>query len=194
MTLSLDYIRKRVGWCPNAQPQMHSGVILPDDNSVIPSARGSFKDRAVHWLGLFRNQMIVLALYFSVVGILLPVLLGGLDAPMFIIGIAAGTLLSVFQGFRFWKTMNEVRDEGAVLLATLYDKSTVTILLIVIMIPMAVSFGAIPGITMTMLNSISGGFVFILFWWVLLVVWRWESQVKCRLQSDGLMLSLAREA
>jgi hypothetical protein len=41
---------------------MHSGVIPPDDNSVIPSARGSFKDRAGHWLGLFRNQMIVLAL------------------------------------------------------------------------------------------------------------------------------------
>ena len=87
--------------------------------------------------------------------------------------------------------MNEVREEGAVTLATLYDKSTVTVLLIVIIIPMAVSFGAIPGITMTRLNSITGGFVFILFWWVLLVVWRWESQVKCRLQSDGLMLSLA---
>ncbi len=46
---------------------------------------------------------------------------------------------------------------------------------------------------MTMLNSIIGGFIFILFWWFLVVTWIWESRTNHRLLSDGLMLSLARE-
>jgi hypothetical protein len=61
------------------------------------------------------------------------------------------------------------------------------------MVPTAVFLGAVPGINMTMLNSIIGGFIFILFWWFLVVTWIWESRTNHRLLSDGLMLSLARE-
>jgi hypothetical protein len=102
-------------------------------------------------------------------------------------------MLAVFQAIRFWKTMNEVRDEGAVFLATLYDKTTLTLTLIVAMVPTVVFLGAVPGITMIMLNSIIGGFIFILFWWFLVVTWIWESRTNHRLLSDGLMLSLARD-
>jgi hypothetical protein len=90
--------------------------------------------------------------------------------------------------------MNEVRDEGAVFLATLYDKTTLALTVIVAMVPTAVFLGAVPGITMTMLNSSIGGFIFILFWWLLLVTWIWESRTKRHLLSDGLMLTLARES
>lgn len=187
-------IRKYLGWCPNAQVRTLTGDFRPCDETVSFSAGGSFKACAMNWLGLFRNQIVVLALYFSIVGILLSVFMGGIDAPMFFFGIVAGSLLSVFQGFRFWRTMNEVQKNGAVFLMTLYDKTTLTIALIVGMIPMVISFGAIPGITMPMSNSITGGFIFILFWWVLLITWIWESQTKRHLLSDGLMLSLARES
>jgi hypothetical protein len=188
-----EIIHGRLGWCPNADVRVRNMEVRLDDEAVVPSAGGSFKDRAIHWLGLFRNQIVLLALYFSVVGVLLSVFIGGIDVSMFFIGIVAGSLLSVFQGFRFWKTMNEVRENGAVLLVTLYDKTTITITLIVFMVPMVVSLGAIPGIDMTILNSLSGGFIFIMFWWVLLVTWIWESQTKRHLLSDGLLLSLERE-
>ncbi len=187
-------IRKYLGWCPNAQPRMHTVDLRPCDETVSPSAGRSFKARAMNWLGLFRNQIMVLALYFSAVGVLLSVFMGGIDIPMFFTGIVAGSLLSVFQGIRFWKTMNEVRESGAVFLATLYDKTTITITLIAGMVPMAIFLGAIPGITMPMSNSITGGFIFMLFWWALLITWIWESQTKRNLLSDGLMLSLARES
>ena len=90
--------------------------------------------------------------------------------------------------------MNEVLECGAVFLASLYDKTTITIILIVGMVPTVIFLGAVPGITLTMLNSIIGGFIFILFWWFLLVTWIWESRAKRHLLSDGLMLTLAREA
>jgi hypothetical protein len=188
-----EIIHGWLGWCPNAHARVRNAEVRLNDAAVVPSAGGSFKDRAIHWLGLFRNQIILLALYFSVMGVLLSVFIGGIDVLMFFIGIVAGSLLSVFQGIRFWKTMNEVRENGAVLLVTLYDKTTIIITLIVFMVPMVVSLGAIPGVDMTILNSISGGFIFIMFWWVLLVTWIWESQTKRHLLSDGLMLSLERE-
>lgn len=189
-----NIIRQYLGWCPNAHRPMRNTDIGFEEVAVTPGGSSSYKDRAIHWLGLFRNQVILLALYFSVVGVLLSVFMGGIDVSMFFIGIVAGSLLSVFQGIRFWKTMNEVRENGAVFLVTLYDKTTITITLIVFMVPMFVSLGAIPGIDLTRLNSISGGFIFIMFWWVLLVTRIWESQTKRHLLSDGLMLSLTREA
>jgi hypothetical protein len=189
-----EVFRRYLGWCPDAHARAGTAEIRLDDEAAVTVAGGLFKARAMNWLGLFRNQIILLALYFSVVGVLLSVILGGIDIPMFFIGVLAGSVLSVFQGIRFWKTMNEIREEGAVFLATLYDKTTLALTLVAAMVPTAVFLGAVPGITMTMLNSSIGGFIFILFWWVLLVVWIWESQAKRHLISDGLMLSLARES
>ena len=193
-----EIVRGWLGWCPNAHAQVRTASLLPDrdttgSETVVPSGR-SFKARAIHWLGLFRNQAFLMAIWFSGAGIGLSIAIGGADAPMFFTGIVAGTLLSVYQGIRFWKTMNEVREQGAVFLASLYDKTTIAIITLSFMIPMVVFMGAVPGIDLTRYNSIIGGFIFIMFWWLLLVVWVWESQTKCLLQSDGMMLELARES
>ena len=186
-------IRKYLGWCPEGKRQ--NRIAFAQSDSIVEYSSGSPKYGAwaMNWLRLFRNQLLVLALYFSVVGILLSVFLGGNNVLMFFIGVLVGSALAVFQANRFWKTMNEVRDEGAVFLATLYDKTTLALTVIVVMVPTAVFLGAIPGITMTMLNSSIGGFIFILFWWFLLVTWIWESRTERHLLSDGLMLSIARE-
>jgi hypothetical protein len=188
-----EVIRGWLGWCPEGKRQNRTALTQPDGIVENSSGKPKYGERAIHWLGIFRNQLLVLALYFSVVGVLLSVFLGGINIPMFFIGVLAGSFLAVFQGIRFWKTMNEVRDEGAVFLATLYDKTTLALTVIVAMVPTAVFLGAVPGISMTMLNSIIGGFIFILFWGFLLVTWIWESRTKRHLLSDGLMLSLARE-
>jgi len=188
-----EVIRRGLGWCPGGKRQNSIALTQTDGSIETPSGRATYRERVITWLGIFRNQLLVLALYFSVVGVLLSVFLGGNDIPMFFIGVLAGSVLAVFQAIRFWKTMNEVRDEGAVFLATLYDKTTLTLILIVAMVPTVVFLGAVPGITMIMLNSIIGGFIFILFWWFLVVTWIWESRTNHRLLSDGLMLSLARD-
>jgi hypothetical protein len=193
MTHFCDVIRESLGWCPEGKRQDSIAVTRTDRIIETPSGRATFRERVTTWLGIFRNQLLVLALYFSVVGVLLSVFLGGTDLPMFFIGVLAGSVLAAFQAIRFWKTMNEVRDEGAVFLATLYDKTTLILTVIVAMVPTVVFLGAVPGITMIMLNSIIGGFIFILFWWFLVVTWIWESRTNQRLLSDGLMLSLARE-
>jgi hypothetical protein len=189
-----EVIRRGLGGCPEGKRQNSITLTQTDRIMEDTSGRATYRRRAITWLGIFRNQLLVLALYFSVAGVLLSAFLGGNDILMFIIGVLAGSALAAFQALRFWKTMNEVRDEGAVFLATLYDKTTLTLTLIVAMVPTVVFLGAAPGITMIMLNSSIGGFIFILFWWFLVVTWIWESRTNHRLLSDGLMLSLAREA
>jgi len=189
-----EFLRRHLGWCPNAHAQVRNVFVLPDAETVAPSRSGSFKSHALKWLSLFRNQTLMMALWFSGVGVGLSATIGGANASMFFVGIVAGTLLSVYQGVRFWKTMNEVREQGAVFLASLYDKTTIAIITLSFMIPMVVVMGGIPGIDPTRYNSITGGFIFIMFWWSFLVVWAWESQNGCHLQSDGMMLELARES
>jgi hypothetical protein len=66
--------------------------------------------------------MLLLAIWFSVVGYLLLVTIGDNNVLLFTWGLLAGLGLSAFTGFRFWGTMNEVLESGAVFLATLYDK------------------------------------------------------------------------
>lgn len=188
----VETVKRYLGWCPNTQVQTRAMTIRPDDTFDTPSPRKSFKIRATNWLYLFRNQTLLLAIWFSGIGMWLSIAIGGSDASMFFIGVVAGTLLSVFQCIRFWKTMNEVREQGPVLLVSLYDKTTIAIITLSFIIPMAVSMNVIPGIDSLRYNSITGGLIFILFWWMLLVVWAWESRTACHLQSDGMMLELAR--
>lgn len=187
-----DWFRHYLGWCPNARTPVWNREVQPDNETVIPSDGGSLKTRAFHWLGLFRNQMFFLAIWFSVVGFMLLITIGKGNLTIFSYGLLAGLLLSAFQGFRFWKTMNEVMTGGAVFLASLYDRTTVFIMILAFLIPAIIVFSASPAVDPAMWNAAVAGFISILFWANFLVVWLWERTTDRHLQSDGLMLSLAR--
>jgi hypothetical protein len=53
-----DVIWQYPGWCPDANVRAHHRELPTDNEARIPSAGGSFRDRAIHWLGLFRNKTI----------------------------------------------------------------------------------------------------------------------------------------
>jgi uncharacterized membrane protein len=136
--------------------------------------------------------MLVLAIWFSVAGCLLFVTLGDANVNMFFWGIIAGLALSLFFGYRFWKMMDEVRENGAVFLASLYDKTTIFFTVLALAIPVVIAFGVNPGANLMTWNAIISGYIFIVFWVQFLVVWVWEKKRQRQLQSDGLMLSLTR--
>ncbi len=188
----VDTIRGWLGWCPGAPARTHRVVSGQDDATGTPPGSGSFREGAFRWLGLFRNQMLLLAIWFSVVGYLLLVTIGDNNVLLFTGGLLAGLGLSAFIGFRFWGTMNEVLESGAVFLATLYDKTTVSLAMLAFLIPLVITMSASPAANMMMWNAVTAGFIFILFWAQLFVVWFWETRVHRVLQSDGLMLTMAR--
>ena len=187
-----EIVHEWMGWCPNAQPHTQRGTSEQVGMAITSSQRRSFKARAIDWLGLFRNQMFLLAIWFSGVGCLLLLILGNTNVVMFFWGLLAGLLLSVFLGIRFWGTMNDVLENGSVFLSTLYDKTTIFISLLACSVPLLLSLGASPVANMMMWNAVIAGLVFITFWVQLFVVWIWETRVDRHLQSDGLMLSLAQ--
>jgi hypothetical protein len=61
------------------------------------------------------------------------------------------------------------------------------------LIPLVITISASPAANMMMWNAVSAGFIFILFWAQLFIVWLWETRIHRVLQSDGLMLTMARE-
>jgi len=192
MTKISEVIQGWLGWCPHTEAGIRIPAARHCDETASPSGSGSFMDRAAEWLGLFQNQMLVLAIWFSVAGCLLFVTLGDANVNMFFWGIIAGLALSLFFGYRFWRMMDEVRENGAVFLASLYDKTTIFFTVLAFAIPVVIAFGVNPGANLMTWNAIISGYIFIVFWVQFLVVWVWEKKRRRQLQSDGLMLSLTR--
>ena len=59
------------------------------------------------------------------------------------------------------------------------------------LIPLVISMSASPAANMMMWNAVTAGFIFMLFWTQLFVVWFWETRIHRKLHSDGLMLTVA---
>ncbi len=192
-----EVFRRYLGWCPNMQPHPRSAVNRQYDNPVIPSAGGSFKTRAYHWLGLLRNQVLLYAFVISATGFWMFAGLGGDSSPgLFIIGILAGMPFSVFTGFWYERIFNEVIHEGPIVLMNRQDTTSgiLTVLGIAVsFIPVLVFFGIIPGVTMEMMLAFMGGFVGVLFWGMFISILRWESGNHRQLHFDGMILELEKE-
>jgi hypothetical protein len=63
MTLSLDYIRKKVGWCPTADARRWKAAARPDEMSSASSGRYAPPVIAVNWWNRYRNWLLFWALY-----------------------------------------------------------------------------------------------------------------------------------
>jgi hypothetical protein len=198
MTLSLDYIRKKVGWCPNSYVRAYNTEVRLDGETVVPSSGGSFKDSAIHWLGLFRNQMMLQAIGSFCAGFYMFAGLGGVSGlTMFIIGLVAGLAFSAIVGIWYWRIFNEVLHEGPVVLWNRYDTTsgtlTVVSVAVSIIVPVLALTGAIPGVNLAMTTAFFGGLVAVLFWGVLIAIWKWETDSHRQLHYDGMILKLEKE-
>lgn len=198
MMLSLDYIRKKVGWCPDTYARVCNPEVRLDNDPVVPSAGGSLKDNAIHWLGLFRNQMMLQAIGSFLCGFYMFAGLGGVsNLNLFIIGLLAGLPSSAIIGIWYWRIFNEVLHEGPVVLWNRYDKTsgtlTVVSITVSISIPVLAFLGAIPGVNLAMTTAFFGGLVAVLFCGVLIAIWKWESESHRQLHYDGMILELEKE-
>jgi len=57
MTLSLDYIKKRVGWCPNVHAEIREVAIRPDDETVPPSGSGRLNHGKMNMDPIVKNEL-----------------------------------------------------------------------------------------------------------------------------------------
>jgi hypothetical protein len=197
MTSISEIIGEWLGWCPNKQRQIHTETIRLVDEATVPSARGTFKDRVLHWFGLFRNQNILSAIGAFCAGVFLFVYIGGGSYPyLFLAGFLAGLPLSAIFGIWYWRIFNKVLDNGPVKLRNRHDKILVALStvppVIIVCIPVLVLFGMIPGVNLKMITTLYGGMVVVTNWGILIAIQIWESRTHRQLHSDGNDLSLEK--
>jgi hypothetical protein len=198
MTRLSETVHEWMGWCPNAYAPVRNKDLQFNSEALVPSAGGSIKDRTFHWIGLFRNQILLFAILTSATGFMMFAdLCGGSYPLLFICGIIAGLLFSAYAAIWYERIFNEVLHEGPVVLWNRYDASTATLtvtgtLAPFIILPL-VLIGAIPGVNLTMTNAITAGFIFIIFWGLVVSTWKWESENHRSLQYDGMILELEKE-
>ncbi len=193
-----EIIHGWLGWCPYTQVQVRNAEVRPGDENIISPAGGSFKHRAIHWLGLFHNQIILSSIGSFCAGLYMFAGLGTWsNLNLFIIGILAGLPFSAYIGIWYWEIFNKVLHEGPVVLWNRYDKImgtlTVVIVAISVSMPVLVIIGAFPGIDLAMTNAFFGGFIAVLFWGMLISLQKWESDTHRLLQYDGMILDLKKE-
>ncbi len=193
-----EIIHGWLGWCPNTRARARNIEVRPDNEAIVPAAGGSFKDRAIHWLGLFYNQTILFAIGSFCAGLYIFAGLGSwFNLNLFIIGMLAGVPFSAFIGFWYWRIFNKVLHDGPVVLWNRYDKTmgtfTVVIVVVSVCIPVLVIIGAIPGVNLAMTNAFFGGFIAVLFWGMLIGIQKWESNTHRRLHYDGINLDLEND-
>jgi hypothetical protein len=188
-------IRRYLGWCPNTHSRSLTADIRPDIETATPPKGGSYKDRAIHWLGLFRNQTMLQTIGTFCAGFFMfACLAGGSDLNLFIIGILAGLPFSVIVGIWYRRIFDEVLREGQVVLWNRYDKTLWTLTGLAVMVSACiwalVLFGVIPGIDLNMITAFFGGVVTVSFWGLLIIVQKWESCTHRRLHYNGTILRL----
>ncbi|MEN6444070.1 MAG: DUF1673 family protein [Methanoregula sp.] len=195
----VETIKHYVGWCPNAQSRVLNTPVQREPMTETSSQKGSLKTRATNWLGLFRNQMLLLAIWFSIVGYLLFVHFGGWSAiSLFILGLVVGLPTSAIFGIWYWYIFNKVLHDGPMVLWNRYDKISgslsVVISVLFIVVPVLVLLGVFPGVTLKMTTAFAGGFVAASMWGILVSVGIWESKTHRQLHYNGTTLGLEKEA
>ena len=194
----IDVCRKYLGWCPNAQAQVRIEKAQSFDEEVVPPGSGSFHDRALHWLGLFQNQILLQTILTVSAGVFIYAGLGGVSHwILFLAGILAGMPLSAAFGFLYWRIFNEILSVGPVVLWNRYVKTWWIITGVTVAASLCIwSFvllGRIPGVSLEMITAFFGGFISVSFIGMLVSIWKWESGTHRKLHYDGQILGLEEE-
>jgi len=194
----IDACRKYLGWCPNAQGQVRIEKAQSFDEEVVPPGSGPFQERALHWLGLFQNQILLQTILTVCVGVFIYAGLGGVTHwILFLAGILAGMPLSAAVGFLYWRIFDEILSVGPVVLWNRFDKSWWIITGVTVAATLSVwalvLLGRIPGVRLEMINAFFGGFISVSFIGMLVSIWKWESDTRRQLHYDGQVLGLVKE-
>jgi small-conductance mechanosensitive channel len=188
MTLSRDYLRKKVGWCPDVpagacRHANRSGDVIP-----TPASGGVLPARKFSWSQRFRNWVLLQALlYTALISLFLPSIVTGAYLSFFIFGMAIATLVFFLIATRLWRHYNDVLAKGHLEASETESNIVLYFVLSAVILPICfeilVLLGYISGIDFLVLPAVMVG-LSIIPWYVLLLVIIWESRTGCRLYFD----------
>lgn len=189
-----EIIHNWMGWCPNVDKKVPAVRFRINEEGISSPIKGLTKEHVHHWFTVFKNQIILSTIGTMCTGLFLFFYMGNwLSYYPFFLGILAGLPISAVTGIWYSRIFNELLHDGPIELWNRYDTIVFSLVLVSItiaLIPYTAVLGGIPGISLPMICSFSGGFVVVLFWGLLVGIHVWETGTHQRLLYDGTILCL----
>ena len=181
-------IRKYLGWCPQPRTVSRQLQVIHDTATEGPPAQGSGIPVHARWLQRYRNQVLVWAVFFTLVAVPLAwnFQTDGLTKLMVSLGTVAGLMVFAFFGRWLWNSL-EILKKGLtlktgqgeyIILFLIAGGIPLSILLLILLITALV--GLIPLTVSLAFPAFATGFAFIP-WYVFILILVWERNTGCQL-------------
>ena len=184
-------IRKYLGWCPQSLTVSRQPQVIYDTAADGPPAQGSGIPAHTRWLQRYRNQVLVWAVFFTLVAV---PLVGNFQTDdltrlMLSLGTVAGLMVFAFFGRWLWNSL-EILKKGLTLKTG--QGEYIILFLIAGGIPLSVFLlilafvgliGLIPLTVSLAFPAFATGFAFIP-WYVFILILVWERKTGCQLMFD----------
>jgi hypothetical protein len=130
MTLNLTYVRKIMGWCPNANAFATKHVLLSLSDEEVQmgeKGKGVLNYSEMGWGNKYRNYILLGSLAGAVVfGLSLLFIKnfeGGFDTVFILKGILISIILAVFIMVFEWRQLNRINQAGSGLMENVFIKT-----------------------------------------------------------------------
>ena len=101
-------IRKMMGWCPSAGTAMTENAMHFDHPVMNEADGGSSTHVTIRWKNTYRNQILILAVLYSITVINMFISFGTSIIDFFLAGLIFGILLDVLIGQVVWNSLDRI--------------------------------------------------------------------------------------
>lgn len=182
MTVSFEYIKRMMGWCPNVGAMEARNAMQFDDIVVNASdSDNELPQLTSGWLTKYRNRILLYSLILTLLAIWLFISEGINRLDVFMTGIISGLVLSLVTGVTEWRKLNKAAAGGFRRLQVTRKQMLVNYLiiigLIVIVIFISSYFTVKTGRSIRDISAFSSGFILIVWTQFFEVVyWEWKNK------------------
>jgi len=184
----VETIKRHLGWCPNACSPMRQLPALCDNVADGSRAQGTGIPAHTEWLQRYRNQVLLWAIFFTLISIPLVAVFQASDLTrlMLCLGLITGLGVFAFFGRWLWHSLGMLQ-KGAIMKTG--QKEYILTFLIAGAIPLgavlllSAMLALIPLAGALAFPAFATGFAFIP-WYVFFLILLWERRTGCKVMFD----------
>ena len=189
MTLRIsEIIHEWMGWCPQVRTLPRSLTMLNDEAATSAPSQGTGMPAPIGWLNRYRNQVLLWAVFFTMVSLPLVAIFLAADLTrlMLSLGVITGLLVFAFFGWWLWHSLGMLQ-KGATI------KTGQKEYILTFLIAGAIPLGAVLLLSaMLFLIPLAGALAFPAFatgfafipWYVFILILLWERRTGCMVMFD----------
>jgi hypothetical protein len=166
-----------MGWCPYAGTAMTENTMHFDHPVMNETNGGSSTHATIRWKNTYRNQILILAVLYSITVINMFISFGASIIDVFLAGLVLGILLDVLIGQVVWNSLDRIQTRAPHKAARKLSIKRIVVFGIIIFLYVAAlsHFTSIYGLRSVI--AFHGGFSFVIWLdYMHIVQWEWKNQ------------------